>query len=254
VPLIAETGGQNAMIVDSSALGEQVVADVISSAFLGAGQRCSSLRVLFVQQDIVAGIVEMLTGAMAELVIGDPGLIRTDIGPVIDEGAREALERHGEQMARDGTLLYQCALGKETRFGSFFAPRLYRIERLDVLEREVFGPILHLIPWRTGRLDSVIAAINGTGYGLTLGIHSRIDGFIDYIRSRARVGNIYVNRDMVGAVVGVQPFGGEGLSGTGPKAGGPHYLHRFATERTLSVDTTAAGGNASLLTLDEDGN
>ena len=254
VPLIAETGGQNAMIVDSSALGEQVVADVISSAFLGAGQRCSSLRVLFVQQDIVAGIVEMLTGAMAELVIGDPGLIRTDIGPVIDEGARAALEAHGERMARDGELLYRCELGKETRFGSFFAPRLYRIERTDVLEREVFGPILHLIPWRTGRLDAVIAAINGTGYGLTLGIHSRIDGFVDTIRSRVRVGNIYVNRDMVGAVVGVQPFGGEGLSGTGPKAGGPHYLHRFATERTLSVDTTAAGGNASLLTLAEDGN
>ncbi|MCH7543783.1 MAG: bifunctional proline dehydrogenase/L-glutamate gamma-semialdehyde dehydrogenase PutA [Proteobacteria bacterium] len=253
VPLIAETGGQNAMIVDSSALAEQVVADVISSSFLGAGQRCSSLRVLFVQQDIVAGIVRMLTGAMAELVIGDPGLIRTDIGPVIDEGAREALERHGERMAREGELLYQCELGKETRFGSFFAPRLYRIERLDVLEREVFGPILHLIPWRTGRLDSVISAINGTGYGLTLGIHSRIDGFVDYIRSRVRVGNIYVNRDMVGAVVGVQPFGGEGLSGTGPKAGGPHYLHRFATERTVSVDTTAAGGNASLLTLNEDG-
>ena len=254
VPLIAETGGQNAMIVDSSALGEQVVADVISSAFLGAGQRCSSLRVLFVQQDIVAGIVEMLTGAMAELVIGDPGLIKTDVGPVIDEGAREALEAHGARMAREGTLLYRCALGKEARFGSFFAPRLYRIERLGVLEREVFGPILHLIPWRTGRLDSVIAAINGTGYGLTLGIHSRIDGFVDYIRSRVRVGNIYVNRDMVGAVVGVQPFGGEGLSGTGPKAGGPNYLRRFATERTLSVDTTAAGGNASLLTLDEDGN
>ena len=254
VPLIAETGGQNAMIVDSSALGEQVVADVISSAFLGAGQRCSSLRVLFVQQDIVAGIVEMLTGAMAELVIGDPGLIKTDVGPVIDEGAREALEAHGARMAREGTLLYRCALGKEARFGSFFAPRLYRIERLDQLEREVFGPILHLIPWRTGRLDSVIAAINGTGYGLTLGIHSRIDGFVDYIRSRVRVGNIYVNRDMVGAVVGVQPFGGEGLSGTGPKAGGPNYLRRFATERTLSVDTTAAGGNASLLTLDEDGN
>ena len=253
VPLIAETGGQNAMIVDSSALGEQVVADVISSAFLGAGQRCSSLRVLFVQQDIVAGIVEMLSGAMAELVIGDPGLIRTDIGPVIDEGAREELEAHAERMASEGELLYECALGKETRFGSFFAPRLYRIERLDVLEREVFGPILHLIPWRTGRLDQVIAAINGTGYGLTLGIHSRIDGFVDYIRSRVRVGNIYVNRDMVGAVVGVQPFGGEGLSGTGPKAGGPHYLHRFATERTVSVDTTAAGGNASLLTLNEDG-
>ena len=226
---------------------------VISSAFLGAGPRCSSLRVLFVQQDIVAGIVEMLTGAMAELVIGDPGLIRTDVGPVIDEGAREALEAHAERMAREGTLLYRCALGKEARFGSFFAPRLYRIERLDQLEREVFGPILHLIPWRTGRLDSVIAAINGTGYGLTLGIHSRIDEVVDYISGRVRAGNVYVNRNMIGAVVGVQPFGGEGLSGTGPKAGGPRYLNRFANERSFSTDTTAAGGNASLLSLEEGG-
>ncbi len=249
VPLIAETGGQNAMIVDSSALPEQVVADVLVSAFHGAGQRCSSLRVLFVQQEITAKLTAMLTGAMAELKIGDPGLISTDIGPVIDAEANKMLESHAERMAREGELLFEARLPKETRFGTFFAPRVYRIERLDLLHREVFGPILHLIAYQAGSLESVIEAVNKTGYGLTLGIHSRIDETVRYIHSRLAVGNTYVNRSMIGAVVGVQPFGGEGLSGTGPKAGGPHYLRRFATERTLSIDTTAAGGNATLLTL-----
>ncbi|MEX0696796.1 MAG: bifunctional proline dehydrogenase/L-glutamate gamma-semialdehyde dehydrogenase PutA [Dongiaceae bacterium] len=252
VPLIAETGGQNAMIVDSSALPEQVVRDVLASAFQSAGQRCSALRVLFVQDDIAARLTEMLTGAMAELRVGDPGLLETDIGPVIDEDARAALEAHAARMAREGELLYEVPLGPDTGHGSFFAPRAFRIDRLDRLDREVFGPILHVIAFGADRIDRVVDAINATGYGLTLGIHSRIDETVRRLHAGLRVGNCYVNRNMIGAVVGVQPFGGEGLSGTGPKAGGPRYLHRFATERTLTVDTTAAGGNASLLSLQEE--
>ena len=252
VPLIAETGGQNAMIVDSSALPEQVVRDVLTSAFQSAGQRCSALRVLFVQDDIAARLTEMLTGAMAELRVGDPGLLETDIGPVIDEDALAALEAHAARMAREGELLYEVPLGPDTGHGSFFAPRAFRIDRLDRLDREVFGPILHVVAFGADRIDNVVDAINATGYGLTLGIHSRIDETVRRLHGRLRVGNCYVNRNMIGAVVGVQPFGGEGLSGTGPKAGGPRYLHRFATERTLSVDTTAAGGNASLLSLQEE--
>jgi RHH-type proline utilization regulon transcriptional repressor/proline dehydrogenase/delta 1-pyrroline-5-carboxylate dehydrogenase len=254
VPLIAETGGQNAMIVDSSALPEQVVRDVLISSFQSAGQRCSALRVLFVQRDIAGKIEEMLAGAMAELRAGDPALLSTDVGPVIDDEARKTLEAHAERMAREGKLISEVPLGPETSHGSFLAPRAFRIDRLDRLEREVFGPILHVIHFETGRLDSVLDAINATGYGLTLGIHSRIDETVRRIHGRLRVGNAYVNRNMIGAVVGVQPFGGEGLSGTGPKAGGPRYLHRFATERTLTIDTTAAGGNASLMSLEEEGN
>ncbi len=252
VPLIAETGGQNAMIVDSSALPEQVVKDVIASAFHSAGQRCSSLRVLFVQTDIADKLTRMLTGAMAELVVGDPMALATDVGPIIDGDARKCLEAHARRMDREGKFLYQVPLDKGTDNGTFFAPRLYQIPRLDILDDEVFGPILHLIRYRAGSLDRVIDAVRDTGFGLTLGIHSRIDGFVDTIQSRLGVGNTYVNRNMVGAVVGVQPFGGEGKSGTGPKAGGPNYLKRFATERTVTVNTTAAGGNASLLTLEED--
>ena len=247
--MIAETGGQNAMVVDSSALPEQVVSDVIASAFLSAGQRCSCLRVLFLQSEIANRIIEMLTGAMAELRIGDPGLIATDIGPVIDADAKPTLARHAARMARQGKRLYACQLGPETEHGTFFPPSAFEIERLDLLEREVFGPILHVIRYRASRLDQVVDAINATGYGLTLGVHSRIDETVRRDHERARVGNAYVNRSMVGAVVGVQPFGGEGLSGTGPKAGGPNYLHRFALERTLSVNTTAAGGNATLMSL-----
>jgi RHH-type proline utilization regulon transcriptional repressor/proline dehydrogenase/delta 1-pyrroline-5-carboxylate dehydrogenase len=251
VPLIAETGGQNAMIVDSSALAEQVVTDVIASAFLSAGQRCSCLRVLFLQSDIASKVIAMLTGAMEELVIGDPFDLATDIGPVIDSDAQRTLGRHAARMARQGTKLYQCQLGPETEHGTFFPPSAFEIERLDLLEREVFGPILHVIRYRANRLDQVVDAVNATGYGLTLGIHSRIDETAQRIAARAHVGNAYVNRTTVGAVVGQQPFGGEGLSGTGPKAGGPHYLHRFAVERTLSVNTTAAGGNATLMSLGE---
>jgi RHH-type proline utilization regulon transcriptional repressor/proline dehydrogenase/delta 1-pyrroline-5-carboxylate dehydrogenase len=253
VPLIAETGGQNVMIVDSSALPEQVVRDVLISSFQSAGQRCSALRVLFVQDDIAEKLEAMLVGAMAELTVGDPALLSTDVGPVIDEAAKETLEAHAQRMAQEGELLHCVPPGPGTEHGSFVAPRAFRIDRLARLEREVFGPILHVIRWQADRLDQVLEAVNATGYGLTLGIHSRIDSTARYIHERLRVGNAYVNRNMIGAVVGVQPFGGEGLSGTGPKAGGPRYLHRFATERTLTIDTTAAGGNASLLSLQEEG-
>jgi RHH-type proline utilization regulon transcriptional repressor/proline dehydrogenase/delta 1-pyrroline-5-carboxylate dehydrogenase len=246
-PLIAETGGQNAMIVDSSALPEQVVADVIQSAFNSAGQRCSALRVLFLQEEIAPRILDLMMGALGELRIGDPARLATDIGPVIDEAAREALAQHAERMGREGRLLYKAALPPETDHGSFFAPQVFEIDRLDLLHREVFGPILHVIRYPADAIDQVIDAINATGYGLTLGMHSRIDESVEHLRKRARVGNLYVNRNMIGAVVGVQPFGGEGLSGTGPKAGGPHYLHRFAVERTFTVNTMAVGGNASLL-------
>jgi RHH-type proline utilization regulon transcriptional repressor/proline dehydrogenase/delta 1-pyrroline-5-carboxylate dehydrogenase len=251
VPLIAETGGQNAMIVDSSALPEQVVADVVASAFDSAGQRCSALRLLYVQEDAAERILVMLVGAMAELRIGDPGLLATDIGPVIDAAAREPLQLHAERMSREGRLLYQCRLPPEAEHGSFFAPCAFEIDSAARLDREVFGPILHVIRWPFGRLDAVLDEIAATGYALTSGIHSRIDEMVDHVLSRLGIGNSYVNRNMIGAVVGAQPFGGERLSGTGPKAGGPRYLHRFATERTVSIDTTAAGGNASLLSLGE---
>jgi RHH-type transcriptional regulator, proline utilization regulon repressor / proline dehydrogenase / delta 1-pyrroline-5-carboxylate dehydrogenase len=253
VPFIAETGGQNAMIVDSSALPEQVVRDTVISAFQSAGQRCSALRVLFVQRDIAPKLTTMLAGAMDELMVGDPSLLSTDIGPVIDQDAKAMLEKHAARMAREGTLIKAAKLGPDCALGTFFAPRAFKIDGLARLEREVFGPILHVVEYAADRLDDVIDAINRTGYGLTLGIHTRIDGKATEIAERLHVGNAYINRNMIGAVVGVQPFGGEGLSGTGPKAGGPHYLHRFATERTLSVDTTASGGNASLLSLNENG-
>jgi RHH-type transcriptional regulator, proline utilization regulon repressor / proline dehydrogenase / delta 1-pyrroline-5-carboxylate dehydrogenase len=253
VPLIAETGGQNAMIVDSSALAEQVVADVLTSAFDSAGQRCSAARLLYVQADIADRLLAMLAGAMAELLIGDPAMIATDVGPVIDAAAKECLERHAERMVREARLVYRCPLPPSTKHGTFFAPQAFEIDSAARLTGEVFGPILHIVRWHADRLDAVLDEVAATGYGLTLGIHSRIDETVRHILGRLRVGNSYVNRSMIGAVVGVQPFGGEGLSGTGPKAGGPRYLHRFATERTVSTDTTAAGGNASLLSLQEDG-
>ncbi|MBI2791982.1 MAG: bifunctional proline dehydrogenase/L-glutamate gamma-semialdehyde dehydrogenase PutA [Gammaproteobacteria bacterium] len=251
VPFIAETGGQNAMIVDSSALPEQVTQDVITSAFRSAGQRCSALRVLFLQEDIADKIISMIIGAMAELKIGHPAALSTDIGPVIDFDAKSQLYAHAVKMKEKATLLYELPLTPECDNGSYFGPRIFEIPTLDILTEEVFGPILHVVRYKGSRLDDVLAQINRTGYGLTLGIHSRIDETIQYIISRLHVGNIYVNRNMIGAVVGVQPFGGEGLSGTGPKAGGPHFLPRLATERTISVNTTASGGNASLMSLTE---
>ncbi len=249
--LIAETGGQNAMIADSSALPEQLVKDVVASAFDSAGQRCSAARVLFVQEDIADKVVKMLAGAMDELVVGDPSKLSTDVGPVIDEPSKKFLVEHAERMDKEAKKIAQVTLADEAAHGTFFAPRAYELPSLSLLTREVFGPVLHVIRWKGSELDQVIDAINATGFGLTLGIHSRIDDTIQHISRRAKVGNCYVNRNQIGAVVGVQPFGGEGLSGTGPKAGGPHYLLRFTTERTLTVNTTAAGGNASLLTLGE---
>jgi RHH-type proline utilization regulon transcriptional repressor/proline dehydrogenase/delta 1-pyrroline-5-carboxylate dehydrogenase len=245
--LIAETGGQNALIADSSALPEQVVIDAVTSAFNSAGQRCSALRVLFVQNDIASRVIELLRGAMDELAIGDPALLETDVGPVIDAVARDSLELHIAAMAATGCVLHRTSLPDCVQHGTFVAPTLIELEHIDRLQQEVFGPVLHVIRYAADALDAVVDSINATGYGLTLGIHSRIDDTVRYIVQRARVGNIYVNRNMIGATVGMQPFGGEGLSGTGPKAGGPHYLFRFAVERTLSINTAAAGGNATLL-------
>nr|WP_283254827.1 bifunctional proline dehydrogenase/L-glutamate gamma-semialdehyde dehydrogenase PutA [Luteimonas galliterrae] len=249
--LIAETGGQNALIADSSALPEQLVKDALSSAFTSAGQRCSAARVLYVQDDIADKVIGMLAGAMAELTVGDPGLLSTDVGPVIDNDAKCLLDEHAGKMQGSAKLIAEAKLGPGTEHGTFFAPRAWELQSLSQLTRENFGPALHVLRWKAEELDRVVDAINATGYGLTLGIHSRIDDTIDRIAARANVGNIYVNRNQIGAVVGVQPFGGQNLSGTGPKAGGPHYLPRFATEKTLTVNTTAAGGNASLLTLGE---
>ncbi len=249
VPFIAETGGMNAMIVDSSALPEQVVRDAVRSAFDSAGQRCSAARVLFVQDDVSQHIVEMLVGAVEELDIGDPFDYSTDIGPVIDEAAQDALDAHKARMYREAKVLVDLKMPESCRAGTYVTPAVFGIDRISRLEHEVFGPILHVVTYQQGHLDHVVDAINATGYGLTLGVHSRIAAVADYVAEHARVGNLYVNRNQIGAVVGVQPFGGEGLSGTGPKAGGPNYLPRFATERVRATDITATGGNIQLLGL-----
>jgi len=245
--LIAETGGINAMVVDSSALPEQVVLDAVSSGFNSAGQRCSALRLLLLQEEIAPRVLALLAGAMDELTVGDPALLATDVGPVIDREALESLEAHAARITAGAPWYHRTPL--HTRSGRFFAPLAVEIATVEALQREVFGPIVHVVRYRARDLDAVIDAINAKGYGLTLGIHTRIDSVAEQIAARARVGNVYVNRNMIGAVVGVQPFGGCGLSGTGPKAGGPHYLPRFATEQTVTVNTAALGGNASLLTL-----
>ena len=245
--VIAETGGQNATIVDSTALPEQVARDAVTSAFDSAGQRCSALRVLFLQDDVADKMLDMVLGATDELRLGDPFDPATDIGPVINEAARETLEQHAEKLTHTAKLLKRLPLGPEHGNGVFFPPHIFAIDSIAVLEREVFGPVLHVVRYSAGHLAKVCEAINATGYGLTLGIHTRIESTAAYIRERVRVGNIYVNRNQIGAVVGVQPFGGEGLSGTGPKAGGPHYLARMALERTFTVNTTASGGNTALL-------
>jgi RHH-type transcriptional regulator, proline utilization regulon repressor / proline dehydrogenase / delta 1-pyrroline-5-carboxylate dehydrogenase len=247
IPLIAETGGVNALIVDSSALLEQVVVDAITSAFNSAGQRCSALRVLYLQDDIAPRAIELLTGAMDELIIGDPADLATDVGPVIDAGARDAIEAHVEALASAGRVRHRVTLPEACKVGTFVAPTLVELDHINQLDGEIFGPVLHFVRYHADALDAVVDAINATGYGLTLGIHSRIDETVRRIASRVHVGNVYVNRNIIGATVGVQPFGGEGLSGTGPKAGGPHYLLRFAVERTLTINTAAAGGNATLL-------
>jgi RHH-type proline utilization regulon transcriptional repressor/proline dehydrogenase/delta 1-pyrroline-5-carboxylate dehydrogenase len=251
--LIAETGGQNALIVDSSALPEQVVQDIVLSSFNSAGQRCSASRVMFVQDDIAPRVQQLLAGAMDELRIGDPVHLSTDVGPVIDDEARSALAAHANAITAKAKWHHSCRLPAGLDRGTFFAPLAVEIGSLSELTREVFGPIVHVIRYQAHHLEEVIDAINASGYGLTLGVHTRVDATARFIAARVRAGNVYVNRNMIGAVVGVQPFGGRGLSGTGPKAGGPFYLHRFATEQTVTINTSAVGGNASLLTMGGDG-
>ncbi|MGY3602926.1 MULTISPECIES: bifunctional proline dehydrogenase/L-glutamate gamma-semialdehyde dehydrogenase PutA [unclassified Bradyrhizobium] len=243
VPLIAETGGINAMIVDATALPEQVADDVVTSAFRSAGQRCSALRLLFVQDDVADRTIEMIAGAARELKLGDPTEPSTHVGPVIDAEAKQRLDAHIARMKREARVHFAGTAPE----GNFVAPHIFELASASQLTEEVFGPILHVVRYRAENLDDVLRAIEATGYGLTLGVHSRIDDAVEDIVERLSVGNIYVNRNMIGAVVGVQPFGGCGLSGTGPKAGGPHYLARFATEQTVTINTAAAGGNAALL-------
>lgn len=249
IPLIAETGGQNAMVVDSTSQPEQVVNDVVSSSFTSAGQRCSALRVLFLQEDIADRVIEVLQGAMDELVIGNPSSIKTDVGPVIDATAKANLDAHIDHIKQVGKLIKQMPLPAGTENGHFVSPTAVEIDSIKVLEKEHFGPILHVIRYKAAELSQVINEINSTGFGLTLGIHSRNEGHALEVADKVNVGNVYINRNQIGAVVGVQPFGGQGLSGTGPKAGGPHYLTRFVTEKTRTNNITAIGGNATLLSL-----
>ncbi len=248
IPLIAETGGINAMIVDSTALPEQVVHDVVTSAFGSAGQRCSALRLLMVQEDVADHLIAMLSGAMDTLIIGDPADPATDVGPVIDSAAYDRLMAYRE--SQTANIIHSVSVPPT---GNFVPPTIIRLASIDALSAEWFGPLLHVVTWRAGELEATVAAINAKGYGLTMGLHSRIARNAETVEAIARVGNLYINRSMIGAIVGSQPFGGEGLSGTGPKAGGPNYLHRFCAERVTSTDTTSAGGNASLLSLDEVG-
>lgn len=249
IPLIAETGGQNAMVVDSTSQPEQVVNDVVSSSFTSAGQRCSALRVLFLQEDIADRVIDVLQGAMDELVIGNPSSVKTDVGPVIDATAKANLDAHIDHIKQVGKLIKQMPLPAGTENGHFVAPTAVEIDSIKVLEKEHFGPILHVIRYKASELAHVIDEINSTGFGLTLGIHSRNEGHALEVADKVNVGNVYINRNQIGAVVGVQPFGGQGLSGTGPKAGGPHYLTRFVTEKTRTNNITAIGGNATLLSL-----
>ncbi len=244
VPLIAETGGINAMIVDATALPEQVADDVVMSAFRSAGQRCSALRLLFVQDDVADRMIEMIAGAARELVIGDPSDPATQMGPVIDADAKARLDAHIARMKQDARVHFAGIAPP----GQYVAPHIFELSDANQLTQEVFGPVLHVVRYPARHLERVLQSIERSGYGLTLGIHSRIDDTIEAIADRLSTGNIYVNRNMIGAVVGVQPFGGHGLSGTGPKAGGPHYLDRFATEQTVTINTSAAGGNAALMT------
>jgi len=247
VPLIAETGGINAMIADATAVPEQVADDVVTSAFRSAGQRCSALRLLFVQDDVADRMIDMIAGAARELKIGDAADPSTHIGPVIDAEAKSKLDAHIARMKREARVHY-AGVAPE---GNFVAPHIFELKHAGELTEEVFGPILHVVRYEAERLDDVLRSIEATGFGLTLGIHSRIDDMVEAIVARLQAGNVYVNRNMIGAVVGVQPFGGHGLSGTGPKAGGPHYLARFATEQTVTINTAAAGGNAALLSGEE---
>jgi RHH-type transcriptional regulator, proline utilization regulon repressor / proline dehydrogenase / delta 1-pyrroline-5-carboxylate dehydrogenase len=247
--LIAETGGINVMLVDSSALPEQVVLDSMASAFNSAGQRCSALRVLLLQEEIAPRVLELLAGQMDELLIGPPWQLATDVGPVIDAEALAGLQAYAARITADARWQHRARLPAIPGAGRYFAPLAVEVASLAAVEREVFGPVLHVARYAARDLDGVVDSINRMGYGLTLGIHTRIDSAAQSIADRVQVGNVYVNRNMIGAVVGVQPFGGSGLSGTGPKAGGPYYLHRFVTEQTVTVNTAALGGNAGLLSL-----
>ena len=249
VPFIAETGGLNGMFVDTTALPEQVIDDVIASAFGSAGQRCSALRLLFLPNDTADGLVKGLVGAMDALSVGDPSKASTDVGPVIDEEARGALSRHAERLGREARIVHQLDSAGQLPGGCFFGPVLAEIPSAGFLEREVFGPILHIVRYDPENLPAVAASLAARRYGLTLGVHSRIEGFAEEVARRVPAGNFYINRSMIGAVVGVQPFGGEGLSGTGPKAGGPHALLRFCVERAVSDNIAAQGGDPSLLNL-----
>jgi RHH-type proline utilization regulon transcriptional repressor/proline dehydrogenase/delta 1-pyrroline-5-carboxylate dehydrogenase len=244
VPLIAETGGINAMIVDATALPEQAVDDIVASAFRSAGQRCSALRLLFVQEDVADHLIHLLVGATQQRKVGDPRDITVDVGPIIDAEAKQKISAHIERLKGCARMHYA---GEVPATGTFVAPHLIEIDRAAVLTEEIFGPVLHIVRYRADDIEGVVQAIAATGYGLTLGVQTRIDGLVERI-SKLPVGNVYVNRNMIGAVVGVQPFGGQGLSGTGPKAGGPHYLMRFASEQTITVNTAAVGGNAALMT------
>jgi len=244
VPLIAETGGINAMIVDSTALPEQVTDAVVQSAFRSAGQRCSALRLLCVHESVADGVIEMIRGALAELKVGDPSLLATDVGPVIDDEAFDGITRHIARLKSEAKLIGSAPTGNVVP--RLISPVAFELPTIADVKQEIFGPVLHVVRWG-GDVDTVIAQINALGYGLTLGIQTRIDSRAVRLAQAARIGNVYVNRNMIGAVVGVQPFGGEGLSGTGPKAGGPHYLYRFCTEQTVTINTAAAGGNAALL-------
>jgi RHH-type transcriptional regulator, proline utilization regulon repressor / proline dehydrogenase / delta 1-pyrroline-5-carboxylate dehydrogenase len=253
VPLIAETGGINPMIVDATALPEQVTDDVVTSAFRSAGQRCSALRLLCVQEDVADHVVEMIAGAARELALGDPREVATHVGPVIDAEAKDKLDRWIAAMEGERRVRFRWdAFRPMPPAGTYVPPAIVMLDRARDLKEEVFGPILHVVRWRAAELDLLLDDIAGNGYGLTLGIHSRIDATVEHVIARLANGNVYVNRSMIGAVVGTQPFGGTALSGTGPKAGGPNYLRRFATEQVVTINTAAAGGNASLLAAEEE--
>jgi RHH-type proline utilization regulon transcriptional repressor/proline dehydrogenase/delta 1-pyrroline-5-carboxylate dehydrogenase len=250
VPLIAETGGINAMIVDATALPEQVTDDVVTSAFRSAGQRCSALRLLCIQDDVADRMIGMIAGAAKELALGDPREPATHVGPVIDEDAKQRLDRWIAGKAKQGRVIFRWDTdGALPPRGLFVPPAMIALDRASDLTEEVFGPVLHVVLWR--ELDALLDDIAGNGTGLTLGVHTRIDSVVAKIIARLGNGNVYVNRSMIGAVVGTQPFGGSGLSGTGPKAGGPNYLKRFASEQTVTINTAAAGGNATLLSAEE---
>ena len=244
VPLIAETGGINAMLVDSTALPEQVVDAVVQSAFRSAGQRCSALRLLCVHEGIADGVIEMIRGALRELDVGDPAQLATDVGPLIDAEAFDNIRAQVERLKAEATLIGEAPL--RSNVARLLAPVAFELRSIADVKQEIFGPVLHVVRWGGDPL-AVVAQINALGYGLTFGIQTRIDSRALRLAGAARIGNVYVNRNMIGAVVGVQPFGGEGLSGTGPKAGGPHYLYRFCAEQALTINTAAAGGNAALL-------